>query len=336
MHIPDGYLSPATSIAMYGASVPFWYFATKRVQRLLTGRTVPLLSVLSAFVFTIQMLNVPLPGGTSGHASGAALMAIVLGPWAAVLGVTVALVIQALFFGDGGIWAIGANVFNIAIVGSFVGYFFYRLIAGSAGVTSPRRVVAAAIAGYVSLNVGALVTAIELGIQPMLFKAADGSPLYAPYSLEQAVPAMMLGHLLVAGFVEGIVTAFVVAYLQRANEPMLRLLGQKQHTRLSARWLWAGLGLLVLSTPLGLLATGTPWGEWSSDEIALSLGFVPAGMKRLEGAWSAPLGGYGISGLDLTTGYIVSGVVGVVAIVLVMLLVGKWLARDRGEVEKVG
>ncbi|MBI2864251.1 MAG: cobalt transporter CbiM [Chloroflexi bacterium] len=334
MHIPDGYLSPATSAVMYGVAAPFWYLAGKRVHRSLTGKMVPLLSVLSAFAFTIQMLNVPLPGGTSGHAVGATLMAIILGPWAAVLGITVALVIQAFFFGDGGIWAIGANAFNIAIVGSFLGYGVYRLAAGNALATSRRRVVAAALSGYVALNVSALFTAVELGLQPLLFRAADGSPLYGPYGLAQAIPAIMTGHLFVAGLAEAAITGLVIAYLQKANEPLLRLSDPRGIAARSYRWLWLGLAAVVLLTPLGLIAAGTPWGEWKPAEIQASLGFLPEGMGALQTAWNAPLSGYGLAGLGLTAGYLISGVLGVAAIVLSTLLFGRWLAR--GETKNHG
>src|SRR5574338_432318 len=159
MHIPDGYLSPSTCATLYAASLPFWYVGLQKVKRLLSTRLVPLLSVFSAFSFVIMMFNLPLPGGTTGHATGAAIAAIVLGPWAAILAISVALLIQALFFGDGGITAFGANCFNMAIVGSLVAYWIYRAIAGRAAITDTRRVVAAAIAGYAAINVAALLAA---------------------------------------------------------------------------------------------------------------------------------------------------------------------------------
>src|SRR6185437_7788542 len=113
----------------------------------LRTRAVPLLSVFAAFSFLIMMFNLPLPGGTTGHAVGMAIAAIVLGPSMAIVAISIALLIQALFFGDGGITAFGANSLNIAIVGSLVAYAVYRLIAGSTPVQSARRVVAAAVAG---------------------------------------------------------------------------------------------------------------------------------------------------------------------------------------------
>src|SRR6185437_4104996 len=113
----------------------------------LRTRAVPLLSVFAAFSFLIMMFNLPLPGGTTGHAVGMAIAAIVLGPWAAMLAISMALTIQAVFFGDGGVTAIGANCFNMAIVGPLAGYAVYRLAGYRAAIGSTRRVVAAGIAG---------------------------------------------------------------------------------------------------------------------------------------------------------------------------------------------
>ena len=228
MHIPDGYLSPATCGVMYAASAPFWYTATKKIKHELTSRTVPLLSIFSAFSFTIMMFNAPVPGGTTAHAVGGTLMAIVLGPWAATIGVSIALLIQALFFGDGGILAFGANVFNMAIVLPFVGYLVYRLISRNAPENSRRQWIAAAIGGYVGINAAALAAGIELGLQPLLFHTANGTPLYCPYGLTQAVPAMMLAHLTVAGFAEAVVTGGVVAFLQRTMPYILQLRARKK------------------------------------------------------------------------------------------------------------
>src|ERR1700691_4985428 len=153
MHIPDGYLSPSTCLALYAGSAPFWYVALRRVKKALHTRLVPLLSLFSAFCFLIMMFNLPLPGGTTGHAVGIGLATVVLGPWAAMLAVSVALVIQALFFGDGGITAIGANCFNMAIVGSLVTYVCYRAMAGRSPLASFRSVAGAGPGGYGGINV---------------------------------------------------------------------------------------------------------------------------------------------------------------------------------------
>jgi len=221
MHIPDGYLSPQTCAVMYAASAPFWYMATRRLKRTLTTKTVPLLSIFSAFSFVIMMFNAPVPGGTTAHAVGGVLIAVILGPWAAVMGVSTALFIQALFFGDGGILAFGANAFNMAVVFPFVGYGIYRLIAGSAPVDSSRRWVGAAIGGYVGINAAALCAALEFGIQPLLFHTTNGTPLYCPYNLSQAIPAMLFAHMTVAGPAEAIVTGGVLIFLRKSMPELL-------------------------------------------------------------------------------------------------------------------
>src|SRR5271165_832375 len=148
MHIPDGYLSPSTCAVLYAGAGVGWYVALRRVKRVLSTRMIPLISVFAAFSFVVMMFNLPLPGGTTGHALGVTIATIVLGPSGAILAVSIALTIQALFFGDGGITTLGANCFNMAIVGSLVAYAIYRLIAARADLKSRRRVVAAAIAGY--------------------------------------------------------------------------------------------------------------------------------------------------------------------------------------------
>src|ERR1700691_3988877 len=176
MHIPDGYLSPSTCATLYAGSAPFWYVSLQKMKRRLNTQAVPLLSVFAAFSFVVMMFNVPLPGGTTGHAVGVGIAAIVLGPWGSILAVSIAITIQALFFGDGGITTLGANCFNMAIVGSFVAYASYRLIAAKSDLSSRRRALAAGVAGYVAINASALVTAVELGIQPILFHDPSGTP----------------------------------------------------------------------------------------------------------------------------------------------------------------
>ncbi len=330
MHIPDGYLSPATAVAMYAASAPFWYRATQKIKALIAGRLVPLIALFAALSFIIMMFNVPLPGGTTGHAVGSSLAAIVLGPWAAVLAVSVALIIQALFFGDGGILAIGANVFNMAIAMPFVAFYLYRLIGGSAAINSTRRVIAAAVAGYIAINISALLTAVELGVQPIFFRDVAGRALYFPYGLNVAIPAMMIGHLTIAGTVEAIVTGLVVAWLQRTNPDLLETFsGVKSEVRSLSRWAWGVLIALILLTPIGLLAPGTAWGEWGRNELEqLGLGYIPAGFDHWSNLWGAPLPDYDLPALNNpTVAYILSGIFGVVVILGVVFALSWILSR---------
>lgn len=215
LHIPDGYLGPQTYVASYAVMVPVWAVASRKLSQSLKSRQVPLLALGSAFCFVIMMFNIPIPGGTTGHAVGAVLIAVLLGPWAACVAVSIALIVQALMFGDGGLTAFGANCLNMAVIMPFVGYGVYRLIAGASPVSSSRRWLGAAAGGYVGLNASALATGVMFGLQPLLCHDATGHALYAPYPLLVAVPAMALSHLAVFGWVEALVTGLVIAYLQR-------------------------------------------------------------------------------------------------------------------------
>jgi len=349
MHIPDGYLSPATCATLYTGSAPFWWVSLRRMQRGLNTHMVPLLSVFAAFSFIIMMFNLPLPGGTTGHAVGVGIAVIVLGPWASILAISIALIIQALLFGDGGITAIGANCFNMAILGSLAAYGIYRLLSGRAPVASPRRVMAGAIAGYVAINLSALAAAIELGIQPLLYRDATGAALYAPYPLQIAIPAMMAGHLTVAGLAEMFVSGGVVAYLQRMEPNLLRSTAPGALTHEETSWtatkpLWIALAVLAILTPLGILATGSAWSEWSVNDFLhpesrqqianASAGQAPpaqppAGLERLAPLWTAPFSRYAPPFLKSSAlGYILSALIGMALIIITGLLAGALLRRS--------
>jgi cobalt/nickel transport system permease protein len=265
-----------------------------------------------------MMFNLPLPGGTTGHALGVGVAAIVLGPWGSIVALSTALAIQAVFFADGGITALGANCFNMAIVGSLTAWIIYKVISGRVPLDSSRRVVAAGIAGYVAINVSALLAAIEFGIQPGLFHDAAGSPLYAPYPLHIAIPAMMIGHLTIAGLAEMIVTGGVVAWLQRSEPQLLRATApgaQVEHAR-STRPLWAAVASLMILTPLGILAAGTAWGEWSPSSFVNP----PAGLQKLSSLWSAPMPGYALPFFHSTQlSYLLSAMTGIGLIILFTL-----------------
>jgi cobalt/nickel transport system permease protein len=284
-----------------------------------------------------------------------------------MLAISVALLIQALFFGDGGITAFGANSFNMAIAGSLVAYWVYRAIAGRATITSPRRVLAAALGGYAAINVAALLAAIEFGIQPALFKDAAGVPLYAPYSLGVAIPAMLIGHLTFAGLAELIISGGVVAYLQRSDPALLKLTapgaaeeGVQEVARRggwrATRSLWIGVAVLMIATPLGLLAAGTAWGEWGAQDfanpalrqqIAAASGNqappaqAPRGLEQLSSIWTAPIPGYAPPFMKSAEfGYIMSALIGAGLIIVAFLLIS-WIAyvlrsgRPRGGLSSI-
>ncbi len=221
MHIPDGYLGPATCGFFYAVMLPVWALAARIVKKTLRARQVPVLAIGAAFSFVVMMFNIPIPGGSTGHAVGGVLVAILLGPWAACIAITVSLVVQALLFGDGGITAIGANCFNMAFALPFSGYFIYKAVSYKAQATSGRRVVAAAMAGYIGINVAALLAGIEFGLQPLLHHSSSGQALYCPYGLNISLPAMLGEHLLIFGWVEAVVTALVIKYLQKQSPELI-------------------------------------------------------------------------------------------------------------------
>lgn len=345
MHIPDGYLSPQTDAVLGLGSALTAAGAAYKTAKTVQAKYTPLISIGAAFSFTIMMFNIPIPDGTTAHAVGGTLLAILLGPWAAMVGISIALAIQALFFGDGGILALGANIFNMAVILPFSAYFIYRVTAGRSSISSKRRWVAAALAGYIGLTLAALATGIEFGIQPLLFHAADGTPLYSPYGLKMAVSAMLFAHLTVAGPVEGAITALVVAYLQRTNPVLLQMRelpsasNSAKNPVLSKRKLILGLVFLALLSPLGLLASGSAWGEWSSEEVQAQLGYIPAGMAKFAGFWQhAVFRDYGLTGFDQTFWhqaliYLVSAFLGLVLIGLVAFIVQRTLRKGRHEHE---
>lgn len=235
MHIPDGYLGPPTYGSLWLAMVGIWSYAARRVQRDLKTSEVPFLAMASAFSFVAMIFAVPLPGGTTAHITGATLVAVLLGPWAAVIAVSTALVIQALLFGDGGVTAIAANCFNIAFAGSLTGYGMYRLITGVAGRFGAKKttssgeinqtrltiqVPATVVASYVGINVAALLTAVELGIQPLLYGTGEGGTGYFPYGLGVSIPAIVIPHLTFVGALEAIVAGLVIGFIRKGNLKM--------------------------------------------------------------------------------------------------------------------
>jgi cobalt/nickel transport system permease protein len=222
MHIPDGYLSPQTYVPLYIIFIAIIGAAIRKVKKKLTTKIIPFLGMSAAFSFLIMMFNIPVPGGTTGHAVGAALIALLFGPWIAIVSVSVAIILQAFVFGDGGITAIGANCFNMAIVMPFIAYGVFKLI-NQHSVGPKRMGIAAFLAGYVSLCFAALMTAVEVGIQPIV-ASSNGIPLYAPYPLKVAIPAMALEHLLLFGIVEGLITALLFRYFYHSHKDLIEVL----------------------------------------------------------------------------------------------------------------
>jgi cobalt/nickel transport system permease protein len=317
--------------------IPMWFLASRRVEKNLKTRQIPWLAFGVAFSFIIMMFNFPAPGGTTGHAVGAAILALTLGPWFGFLGVTGALLIQCLLFGDGGITTFAANSFNMGLVMSFVSYYVYKLLATRAPILSRRRWLAAAISGYVGLNAAALCCAIEIGLQPLLYHTENGSPLYAPFPLSVSIPAMLISHMVIFGFVDATATGFLVSYITRSDSSILATsivqsipdlnTGAGKGTPMMAaqspapkhsifRRLCILMAVLVALVPLGLLAPGSAFAEWNSSDLETIFGMAPPeGLKSLENLYNAPFSGYSVPGATTLTqlglAYILSAVIGV-------------------------
>ncbi len=322
MHIPENYLSPSTCAVMTAAMVPVWVHSIRKVKKELPKEKVSMIGVGAAFSFVAMMFNLPLPGGTTGHAVGGTLIAILLGPEAACIAVSVALLIQAVLFGDGGILSFGANCFNMAFVLPFLGYAIYKALT-KGEVTTKRRLFAAGLGAYVGINAAAFCAAVEFGIQPALFHDAAGQALYCPYGLSIAIPAMMAGHLTIFGLAEIIFTVGVLAFVMRTSPSML---ADTSSCKSETKPLFALLSVLIVLVPLGLLAEGTAWGEWGADEIASdasagsALGYTPAGMTN-GFELNALFPDYTVSGLPDIVGYILSAVIGVALLIIIFRLI---------------
>ncbi len=206
LHAPDGFFSLPVIAATWAISAPAIYVALRRAGQSLSERTVPLLGVMAAFIFAAQMLNFPVAGGTSGHLIGAALAAIVLGPWAAVVAMTAVVALQAIVFQDGGLIVMGANLLNMGVIPVFAAWTVFSLGRRFA-VSRGRLLVLSGVCAWVSAEAGALATAIELGL-------SGTSPMYI------VVPGMLGTHALI-GIGEALITAGAVAVIYNAKRELL-------------------------------------------------------------------------------------------------------------------
>ena len=320
MHIPDNYLSPASCAVLAVAAAPVVGLSITKVKAQLkeNKELAPMLGIAASLSFLLMMFNVPIPGGTTAHAVGGVLLSILIGPYAASLALTVALLLQALLFGDGGILALGANIFNMAIAMPFVGYavyhFFRKQNHETAGVL---------VGSYVGINVAAFLTAIELGIQPII-ATQGGEPLYNPYGLAVTIPAMMVTHLTIAGAVEVFFTYVIYRFVKQVAPQELYTPTSVNTTSFVKKIRYILIALVVLS-PLGLLAEGTAFGEWSADELAEMMNNVPAGIEN-GFSFEALFSDYTIPGTNIAVGYILSAITAL----LIFYILGKMIRTMNG------
>ncbi len=320
MHIPDNYLSPASCAVLAVAAAPVVGLSITKVKAQLkeNKELAPMLGIAASLSFLLMMFNVPIPGGTTAHAVGGVLLSILIGPYAASLALTVALLLQALLFGDGGILALGANIFNMAIAMPFVGYAVYNVFRKhnheTAGVL---------VGSYVGINVAAFLTAIELGIQPII-ATQGGEPLYNPYGLAVTIPAMMVTHLTIAGAVEVFFTYVIYRFVKQVAPQELYTPTSVNTTSFVKKIRYVLIALVVLS-PLGLLAEGTAFGEWSADELAEMMNNVPAGIEN-GFSFEALFSDYTIPGTNIAVGYILSAITAL----LIFYILGKMIRTMNG------
>jgi cobalt/nickel transport system permease protein len=207
MHIPDGFLSMAVSVALWVVAVAFVWLALNRGRNTLGERQVPLTGVLAAFIFSAQMLNFVVAGGTSGHFMGAALATLLVGPWVSVLIMTCVVSVQALLFQDGGLIALGSNITNMAVVGSFSALFAYLILTQILGKSATGLWISRFGSAWVSIVIASLACAVELGL-------SGTSPL------RLALPAMGGVHALI-GIGEGVITTAALAMIYASRRDLL-------------------------------------------------------------------------------------------------------------------
>ena len=307
MHIPDGFLDAKTAVATAGLAAGGLGIALRQVRRHLPRRKIPLLGLAAAFVFAAQMLNFPVAGGTSGHLVGGVLTAVLLGPSAAVIVLTSVLLVQCVLFADGGVTALGANMFNMGLIGGVVGYAIYRVVRTISPGTR-GTVAAAAFAAWCSTVLAAIVCAGELALSGTV-------------SWSVAFPAMANVHMLI-GVGESLITALVIVAIARARpellDPNTRETNGLGYAPVLAFGLLISLGLAMFVAPF---ACSWPDGL---DKVAQALGFEhrAAGQPLIP----SPIPEYhlpGVASASIATA--LAGVIGTVIVFGLAFLLARWL-----------
>jgi len=209
MHVPDGFLTAQTWVPAWFLSAAGIGYCMNRAKKAMQDRAVPLMGVMAAFTFAAQMVNFPVFGGTSGHLLGGVLAAVLLGPFAGAIVIACVLVIQCLIFQDGGLTALGANILNMAVIGTMVGYGIYRFLRGRSG--DRRRILfGTAVASWFSVILASGACAVELAF-------SGTSPRHI------VLPAMLGIHVLI-GVGEGFITTLIVGFVLKVRPDLLHLL----------------------------------------------------------------------------------------------------------------
>ncbi len=209
MHIPDGFIDLPTSIAFTAVSTAAVGVALKKAKSELSEKTAPLAGLTAVFIFAVQMLNFPVAAGTSGHLLGGTLAAVLVGPWVATLALTIVLLLQALLFADGGLTALGLNVFNISILAVWIAYFIFLILKKILPKTKTSLIVSSAIAALISVPVSAFGFWVQYAI--------GGN---ATFPLETVLTAMISTHILI-GIGEAIITVLTISAIMASRSDLV-------------------------------------------------------------------------------------------------------------------
>jgi cobalt/nickel transport system permease protein len=304
LHIPDGFLTTTVAAAGWALAVVAIGYALLQTRGQLGERQIPMMGVLAAFIFAAQSINIAVGGGTSGHLLGGTLAAILLGPWAAVLVMACVVATQALIFQDGGVIVLGFNIVNMGVLTAFTGYLTYRLARRLLGPSRRSMLIAGGVGGWLSMMVGALAVAVELGI-------SGTSPLGV------AVPAMAVVHA-VLGLIEAGITVGALAFIV-ASRPDLVATGEAAPARRSAGWVAVGLIVALVIAAFSPLASPDPDGL---ERVAEDQGFLQRALDPLYNV----MPDYAIPFIGNET---LSGIAAVVLGTLIVFGVAYGVARSR-------
>lgn len=261
LHIPDGFLSPVVSIVGWVLAVAAIGYALRQTRGQLGEKQIPLMGVLAAFIFAAQAINFPVAGGTSGHLLGGTLAAIILGPWAAVLIMTSVIAVQALVFQDGGLIVLGFNIVNMGVITAFTGHLVYQWLKKAMGENRNSLLIAGAVGAWISVMLGAMATAAEMGI-------SGTSPLGV------ALPAMAGVHALI-GIGEGLITVGALTFIYATRRDLLNM-GETAPAQASANWVAVGLGISLIVAIFSFAASPDPDGL---ERVAEDTGFLDKAMN---------------------------------------------------------
>jgi cobalt/nickel transport system permease protein len=307
LHIPDGFVNLPIALLCWLLTIGLLTIAVRQTRDLLGERQVPLMGLTAAFIFSAQMINFPVAGGTSGHLLGGALAAIVLGPWAAMLVMTSVIGVQALLLQDGGLVVMGANILNMGLLTALIGYGLYRVASGRRRVV---RLLVAGVAAWLAVMAGALATSLQLWLS-------------GTARLDIVLPAMLGVHALI-GVGEALITAGALAFILRVRPDLIE---RDAEARGGRGWIAAGLGLSLAVVLLAPLASADPDGL---ERVATDLGFI----ERGQDAPYSVLPDYTVPFLGETSlSTIAAGLIGALVVAGLTVAAVQLLARRPGAIK---